>query len=61
MSATPHPVCIACEEREVGLYDLVCGTCRPQLEAAGFFTTSPTTTHAEAAADQRIPVGPTDV
>ncbi len=36
MTATsPRIVCIACETREVGMYGLVCSTCRPQLEAAG--------------------------
>ena len=34
-AAAPRIVCIACETREVGMYDLVCSICRPQLQEAG--------------------------
>lgn len=34
-AAAPRIVCIACETREVGMYDLVCSICRPQLQAVG--------------------------
>lgn len=40
-AASPRIVCIACEAREVGMYDLVCSTCRPQLEAAGLIRPAP--------------------
>lgn len=38
MSASPTPVCIGCGTRPVGIYELICGQCRPALERAGLIT-----------------------
>lgn len=51
--ASPHPVCVACARREVGLFDLVCDDCRPGLEQAGLLPPRDQ--------DTRIQIGPTDV
>lgn len=51
--ASPHPVCVACTSREVGIFELVCDDCRPGLEQAGLLQ--------PRAQDTRIQIGPTDV
>ncbi len=56
MSASPRIVCVACATREVGMYEIACTDCRPQLEAAGLVNPSP-----KDDADKRIQIGPTDV
>lgn len=56
MSASPRIVCVACATHEVGIYEAVCGDCRPQLEAAGLIAPSP-----KDGAEQRIQIGPTDI
>lgn len=38
MSTQPTPVCIGCGTRRVGIYELICGQCRPALEKAGLIT-----------------------
>lgn len=38
MSAQPTPVCIGCGTRPVGIYELICGQCRPALERAGLIS-----------------------
>ena len=54
----PRVVCIGCETREIGLYELLCPSCRQTAEEAGLISpeTSPT-----VAPERRIQIGPTDV
>jgi len=50
--SSPRLVCVACQTREVSIYDIVCPDCRPQLVAAGVIAPQP---------DNRIQIGPTDI
>ena len=58
MSASPRIVCVCCQATEVAWYELTCDACRPTLEAAGLLAPAPAD---NAPADQRIPIGPTDI
>ena len=49
--AQPRPMCAACGEREVGIYEPVCPECRQSLEQAGILKPK----------NQRVQVGPLDV
>lgn len=55
-AASPRIVCVACNTREVGIYDLLCAECRPLAQQVGLVDPTPA-----AAPEQRIQIGPTDV
>lgn len=56
--SSPAIVCIACNTREVGIYELVCSDCRQVAEQLGLVKPQ---TPPNDAPDQRIQIGPTDV
>ena len=58
---SPAIVCVCCQVKEVAWYELTCEACTPALEAAGLLAPASNHPGADAPADQRIQIGPTDV
>ena len=51
--ASPRLMCIACEQHEVTLLEVICPQCRTVLDAGGDLAPPPNT--------QRVQIGPLDV